>query len=221
MQELLHSLESLRNETTYAHNTKYGATKQYGVKLGDIRKIANSVRKDNATALLLWNTGIAEAQLLGTLISKPKEFTEDELDNMVQTIHFSQVADWFQAYILKDRTDKLSLYKRWIEYENTWAQRAAWSLLSGFLTRKEYDFDLDKILADISDMLPTAVPEVQWTMNGTLAQIGIHYPTLRQRAINLGENMGLYRDYPVSKGCTSPFAPIWIEEMVKRNAKDS
>jgi hypothetical protein len=24
------------------------------------------------------------------------------------------------------------------------------------------------------------------------------------------------REYPVSKGCTSPFAPIWIKEMVSR-----
>jgi len=27
-----------------------------------------------------------------------------------------------------------------------------------------------------------------------------------------------YRDYPVSKGCTSPFAPIWINEMVRRQS---
>jgi len=31
-----------------------------------------------------------------------------------------------------------------------------------------------------------------------------------------GESLGIYRDYPVSKGCTSPFAPIWINEMVSR-----
>jgi len=28
--------------------------------------------------------------------------------------------------------------------------------------------------------------------------------------------LGIYRDYPVSKGCASPFAPIWIKEMVSR-----
>lgn len=32
----------------------------------------------------------------------------------------------------------------------------------------------------------------------------------------IGEALGVYRDYPVSKGCTSPFAPIWINEMVRR-----
>jgi len=53
-------------------------------------------------------------------------------------------------------------------------------------------------------------------MNSTLAQIGIHHPVYRERALAIGERLGIYRDYPVSKGCTSPFAPIWINEMVKR-----
>lgn len=41
-------------------------------------------------------------------------------------------------------------------------------------------------------------------------------PKQRTRALAIGEKLGLYRDYPVSKGCTSPFAPIWINEMVRR-----
>jgi 3-methyladenine DNA glycosylase AlkD len=61
-----------------------------------------------------------------------------------------------------------------------------------------------------------AAPEVQWTMNATLAGIGIHFPKLRKRAIAVGEKLGVYRDHPVSKGCTSPFAPIWIDYMVSR-----
>ena len=67
--------------------------------------------------------------------------------------------------------------------------------------------------------MPNADPAVQWTMNNSLAGIGIHHPKYRRRAIELGESMGIYRDYPVSKGCTSPFAPIWIGGMVRRQAK--
>lgn len=48
------------------------------------------------------------------------------------------------------------------------------------------------------------------------ATIGIHFPQHRQRAIAIGEALGVYRDYPVSKGYTSPFAPIWINEIVRR-----
>jgi hypothetical protein len=40
----------------------------------------------------------------------------------------------------------------------------------------------------------------------------------RLSAMAIGEALGLYRDYPVAKGCTSPFAPIWINEVVRRQA---
>ena len=53
-------------------------------------------------------------------------------------------------------------------------------------------------------------------LNNTLAGIGIHFPKHRKRAIAIGEKLGIFRDYPVSKGCTSPFAPIWINAMVSR-----
>ncbi len=61
-----------------------------------------------------------------------------------------------------------------------------------------------------------AEPATQWTMNNALAAIGIHHAEHRARAVAIGEALGVYRDYPVSKGCTSPFAPIWIGEMVRR-----
>ena len=64
--------------------------------------------------------------------------------------------------------------------------------------------------------MPGAPDPVQWTMNTTLAAIGIKHPTHRDRALELGEAMGIYRDYPTPKGCTSPFAPLLINEMVRR-----
>ena len=76
--------------------------------------------------------------------------------------------------------------------------------------------DLRGLLDRIESEMAGADPEVQWTMNNTLAAVGIHFPKLRKRAIAIGETLGIYRDYPCSKGCTSPFAPIWIKAMVSR-----
>jgi 3-methyladenine DNA glycosylase AlkD len=61
-----------------------------------------------------------------------------------------------------------------------------------------------------------ADPVVQWTMNSTLAEIGIHFLKLRKRAIAIGEKIGLYRDWPVSKGCAPPYVPVWVEVVAKR-----
>lgn len=60
-------------------------------------------------------------------------------------------------------------------------------------------------------------PEVlQWSQNEVLAQIGIRHPELRDRALAVGEKLGVFRDYPTAKNCVSPFAPVWITEMVAR-----
>lgn len=53
-------------------------------------------------------------------------------------------------------------------------------------------------------------------MNVCLANIGIHDAEHRDRALVIGEAMGIYRDYPVSEGRSSPFVPIWINAMVSR-----
>jgi 3-methyladenine DNA glycosylase AlkD len=79
--------------------------------------------------------------------------------------------------------------------------------------------DLPALLNRIESEMGKAATEVQWTMNCALAKIGIHFPEHRKRAIAIGEKLGIYRDYPCSKGCTSPFAPIWINAMVARQAR--
>ena len=54
--------------------------------------------------------------------------------------------------------------------------------------------------------VPTANRLFQWTMNSTLAAVGIHFPKLRKRAITIGERLGVYRDYPAA----SPRAPVAV-----------
>ena len=49
-----------------------------------------------------------------------------------------------------------------------------------------------------------------------LAQIGIEHPEHRARALAIGERLEVLKDYPTSPGCTSPYAPDWINEMVRR-----
>jgi 3-methyladenine DNA glycosylase AlkD len=100
--------------------------------------------------------------------------------------------------------------------DDRWAGRAGWSLTSGRIAKTPDGLDLAALLDRIESEMGNAAPEVQWTMNSCLAGIGIHFPKHRKRAIAIGEKLGIYRDYPVSKGCTSPFAPIWINEMVRR-----
>src|SRR5688572_19307784 len=217
VKDVLKQLEALGNEKVRAHNTKYGAgDNQFGVKLGDIRALAKKIKSNHELGKALWKTGNIDAQFLATLIIKPKDLSADEMDRMVRSAKFAQVADWLNSYVVKDHPEKEALRQKWMSDDDPWAGRAGWSLTSERIGKTPEGLDLPALLDRIESEMGDAAPEVQWTMNFCLADIGIHFPKHRKRAIAIGEKLGIYRDYPVSKGCTSPFAPIWINEMVRR-----
>lgn len=216
--EILARLESLGDEARRAHNTKSGAPdNQFGVKLGDLRTLAKKINTDHALALQLWDTGNVEAQLLATLIIKPGELSTSELDELTRSTTCAQVADWLNAYVVAQHPEKESLRKRWMTSKDRWAARAGWNLTASRINKGAVDdLDLPALLDRIEKEMPKAKPEVQWTMNNTLGAIGIHAPKLRKRAIAIGKKIGLYRDWPVSKGCIIPYVPVWVEAMVQR-----
>jgi 3-methyladenine DNA glycosylase AlkD len=209
--ESLAKLEALGNEKVRALNQRNGAGEnQYGVKLGDIRTLAKAIRTNHALALELWETGNLDARLLAILLMKPRDLSADELDRLVRSNAAPQVSDWLNAYVVKAHPDKEDLRQRWMASDDPMAARAGWSLTAERVAKQPEGIDLAALLDRIEAELATAAALPQWTMNNTLAAIGIHHPAHRQRALAIGEALGVYRDYPVSPGCTSPFAPIWI-----------
>jgi 3-methyladenine DNA glycosylase AlkD len=216
--EILARLESLGDDARRAHNTKAGAPdNQFGVKLGDIRALAKKVKTDHELALKLWDTGNVEAQLIATLVIKPQSLSADELDRLTRSITCTQVADWLNAYVVAEHPQKEALREKWMKAKDRWAARAGWNLTASRVNKGTADgLDLPGLLDRIEKEMPKAKPEVQWTMNNTLGAIGIHHPQLRKRAVAMGEEIGLYRDWPVSKGCVPPYVPVWVEAMVKR-----
>lgn len=215
--EILRRLESLGDDARRTHNKKAGVPEnQFGVKHGDIRALAKLIKTDHELALQLWETGNLEAQLLAALIMKPRSLAADELDKLTRSTTCAQVADWLNANVVAPHPEKEALRKQWMMAQDRWAARAGWNLTASRVHKDADGLDLPALLDRIEKEMPNAHPEVQWTMNNTLAAIGIHHPAHRQRAVAIGEKIGLYRDWPVSKGCTPPYVPVWVEAMVKR-----
>ena len=166
----------------------------------------------------LCNSGNIDAQLLATLVIEPNNLSAETMDRVVRSVIIVHVADWLQSYVFKERAGKATHRKKRITSNDSPAVRAGSRLTAGRVAKSPEKLDLESSLDRIESEMGSAAPDVQWTMNECLAAIGIHFPKHRKRAIAIGEKLGIYRDYPVSKGCTSPFAPIWINAMVSRKS---
>lgn len=227
VKEVLAQLKSKGDDARRKHNAKVGPDgiappdNQFGVPMGQIRAIAKKIKTDHELALALWDTGNMEAQLLATLIIKPKSLTAKDVDRLTRSTTCAQVADWLNSYVVAAHPDKDSLREKWMKDKDRWAARAGWHLSASKINKAEKGkavdaLDVAALLDRIEKELPKAKPEVQWTMNNTLMAIGIKHAALRKRAIAIGAKVGLYKDWPVSKGCIIPYVPVAVEAMVKR-----
>ena len=167
-------------------------------------------------AIELWKTGNIDAQFLATLVIEPEALSAAEMDQMVRSVAFVRVADWLNSYVVRNHPVKETLRQAWMISDHPLAARAGWDLTMERIVRSPQGLNIPALLDRVETEMGGAAPEIQWTMNGALAEIGIHFPEHRKRALAIGEKLGVFRDYPTSKGCTSPFAPIWINEMVRR-----
>lgn len=116
--ETLERLAALGDTKVRARNRKLGAGEaQYGVRLGDIRKLAKEIGTDHDAALALWDTGILEARLSAILAMRPKGLSHTELDALVRSARVAQLADWLNAYVVKKHPDRESLRRAWMDDE--------------------------------------------------------------------------------------------------------
>lgn len=211
---LLAEIAALEDPRARAVNEKHGD--DHGVNLSKLRAIAKRIKTNQPLALELWATDVTPARLLALLIARPREFGEDQLDTMLREARVPKVHDWLVNYIVNKGPHAEALRLRWIDDSDPVVASAGWALTSDRIGKKPDGLDLAGLLDTIeAEMLP-APDRLQWAMNWTLTQIGIHSAELRPRAMDIGERLGVLRDYPTPPNCTSPFAPLAIAEMVRR-----
>lgn len=217
LDDTLARLSALADEKIRAVNERHGD--DHAANLGKLRALAKELKKDQDLALALWATGDTAARLLAMLISRPGNFTPESLDEMIRQARTSKVSDWLLNYVVKKNPAWPTLRTSWLEDPDPDVAAAGWMLTSHAVSTDPDSLDLGSLLDIIEAEMQDAPGRLQWQMNDCLAQIGIHHGELRDRALAIGENLGVLRDYPTSPGCISPFAPIWITEMVKRAEK--
>jgi 3-methyladenine DNA glycosylase AlkD len=219
LKEMMAALKAAGNDKVKKLEVRKGAGEnQFGVQSGAIRALAKKLKGNPELAAGLWKTGNADAMLLAVLLMNPKQLTAADLEKMVESVTFSHLADWLDSYVTKVHPQNEALREKWMKSKHPMTLRAGWSLTARRVEKEPDGLDLAALLDRIEKEMSGALPVVQWTMNCCLAQIGIHFPEHRQRALAIGEKLGVFRAFPTSKGCTSPFAPIWISEMVKRQS---
>lgn len=212
--EIQAELAALEDPKIRAVNERHGD--EHGVNLTKLRAIATRLKTQHELALELWATGDAATRLVALLVCRPKAFSAAELDTMMREARVPKVLDWLLGYVVKKNPHAEELRVAWFDDADPVVAAAAWALTSVRVAKKPEGLDLPGLLDLVEAHMKDAPSRLQWAMNECLATIGIHHPDLRERAVAIGHRLEVLKDYPTAPGCVSPFAPIWIDEMVRR-----
>lgn len=212
--EVMAELGELEDPKARAVNEKHGD--DHGVNLSKLRALAKRLKTQQELACRLWETADTAARLLAILICRPKSFERDELDTMLREARTPKVHDWLVNYAVKKSAHSEALRLAWSADPDPVVASAGWALTTERVAKKPEGLDLAGLLDVIEAEMKDAPDRLQWAMNHCLAQIGIEHSGHRARAIDIGERLEVLKDYPTPPNCTSPFAPIWINEMVRR-----
>ena len=217
--EVLDALAALEDPKIRAVNETHGD--DHGVNLTKLRAVAKDLKKNDELAAELWATGDTAARLVAILIMRPRAWDLEQLDAMLRDARVPKVHAWLVSYIVKKSPHAEVLRQSWFDDPDPVVASAGWALTSERVNRNPAGLDLPSLLDTIEAKMADAEERLQWAMNETLSYIGIENPELRERAIAIGHRLGVLEDYPTPPGCTSPFAPSWIAEIVRRRSDES
>ncbi|MBT2379463.1 DNA alkylation repair protein [Streptomyces sp. ISL-111] len=212
--QVMAELADLDDPKMRAVNEKHGD--DHGVHLGKLRALAKRLKTQQDLARELWATDDTAARLLAILVSRPKAYGRGELDTMLREARAPKVHDWLVKYVVKKSPHAEELRLAWTEDPDPVVASAGWALTTERVAKKPDGLDLAGLLDTVEAEMKDAPDRLQWAMNHCLAQIGIEHPGHRARAVAIGERLEVLKDYPTPPNCTSPFAPAWIAEMVRR-----
>jgi 3-methyladenine DNA glycosylase AlkD len=195
-------------------------------RLGELRKIAAEIKKDHALALELWSTKQFHARQLAVLIMDKKQLSQKLIEDLDDDIgqHTQdeklQLIDWLMANQLSKDKKLISQMLSWEHSKSPLQRRVFWYYQARLRwVGQTPPPDSSALLSKIETSIENEVPEVQWAMNYTAAQIGIFEEKYRLRCIALGERTGLYKDEVVAKNCTPNFLPKLIAIQVDKQNK--
>jgi 3-methyladenine DNA glycosylase AlkD len=193
-------------------------------KLGDLKKRGAEIKQDHDLAIELWSTGEYYPRLLATLIFDRKLLAENVIDELASEMlrhnaeERCQLADWLLANQLAKDKKLASLITTWEKNPSPILRRLFWyhQARLRWVGQAPPGNSAD-LLDSLEDDMAHAEPEVQWAMNFCAGQIGVHEPKFRSRCIELGEELGLYKDEHVARNCTPSYLPEFIRiEAAKR-----
>ncbi|MBF0714285.1 DNA alkylation repair protein [Gemella sp. GH3] len=221
IKDVLTELENKSNKSVIKRYEKNNEPKPYyGVLKGEINKIAKKLKINNKLAKQLWETKNLDAMLLAVQLFDSQKLNINDIDFLVNKNISLTVLDSFTEKVIFNSLCWKDIMNNFSTMDSIIYNRLSWKLrVKYFASKQATNEEIELILKEIKENLVSSPDLVKWVMNHCLVTIAINYDNYLEYCISLGEELSVYKDQKVSKGCTSAYAPDWIAALLNRKNK--
>jgi 3-methyladenine DNA glycosylase AlkD len=221
-EEILAKLKAKAHPSQLAGMARYGMNTEnrLGIQMPQLRKLAKETRKNHALAMQLWQTGIAEARILASMVAEPEKLTRQQMDSMVADVNSWDVGDQTCMNLFEKTPLAWKKIQEWSRRDEEFVKRTAYGLIACLAwhnktaTDQQFTDTFPVIAHGAQDLRKSVQKAVSWALRNT----GKRNPTLNKQAITLAREIQKTGTKP-AKWIASDVIRELTSEVVQRRLK--
>ncbi|HAM63089.1 MAG TPA: hypothetical protein DCP62_05400 [Erysipelotrichaceae bacterium] len=221
LHEVLVQLEEAGDASTRKIYLNNGAKEPlFGVKMGDVRKLAKKIKTDQCLADELYDTGILDAMMLAGMIADSGKMSVDQLGRWVEKAYCAMVSERCVAPLAAQNPQRFEIAANWIEspHEQTaCAGFTVYGMLYSHIPDDRLDLDQVKSVVDTIERRIQSEPTyLQNAMNNCLIMIGIYVLPLTSYCLEVSRRIGYVKPTVKINSCNIQSATDYIVRYAPR-----
>jgi len=215
--QVMKALKAKGTEQTRKTFRRHGAGDDlYGVRVGDMKVIAKTIKGEQELACELYDTGNYDAMYLAGLVADGRKMTKRQLDAWARKADWQMIAEYTVPWVASESEHGHDLAMKWIDAKKEHVAAAGWNTYAGLLvTKPDEELDLAEIeglLRRIEREIDGAPNRVKYTMNGFVIAVGASVKPLAAAAKATARKLG---KVDVDMGDTACKVPPALESIAK------
>ncbi|WP_028559100.1 DNA alkylation repair protein [Paenibacillus pinihumi] len=219
--EIMAELAKLGDEQTKKTFIRHGAQEPlFGVRVGDLKKLVRSVKKNQQLVYDLYDTGNSDAMYLAGLTIDPKAISKERLHDWARRAYWYMLAEYTVASAAAESPYARELALEWMQSDEEMVAASGWSAYANYLSiTPDERLDQEEITLLLEQAGHTIHEErnrVRYTMNGFVISVGTYVQDLNELAKDTARRIGKVHVDVGQTACKVPLAADYIEKVEQR-----
>ncbi len=225
-EEILATLKAKGRPDQLAGMARYGmkTENRLGVQMPDLRRLAKEIGRNHNLAMQLWESGIAEARILASMLAEPEKLSGQQMNSMVADVDSWDIGDQTCMNLFEKTPLAWQKIREWSQRDEEFVKRTAYGLIAclAWHNKAASNEVFVETFPTIAHGAQDPRKSVQKAVSWALRNIGKRNQYLNQEAIKLAQQIQTTATKPakwvasdVIRELTSPA----VQRRLSKNAK--